>query len=61
MEERVTNLEIKLTYMEDLVEQLNQELIASFKKIEKLEREIEELKEAVSADDIKPNEKPPHY
>lgn len=61
MQERITQLEIKLTYMEDIIEQLNLELIKSFSRIEKLENEVEELKELAQSEEIKPDEKPPHY
>ena len=61
MEERITNLEIKITYMEDVVSTLNSEMIRQSKEIDFLKAEIERLKEEKNAPLIRGNEKPPHY
>jgi len=66
MEERLTNLEIKLSYMEDFVNQLQEETVKQAKEIEKLKHDNkilgEKLKDVAEnmSGDI-PNRKPPHY
>ncbi|BDX21173.1 hypothetical protein TUM22923_04940 [Polynucleobacter sp. TUM22923] len=65
-EERITNLEIKLSFTEDLIEKLNQMVYKQQQQIEFLYRELKSIKEQSSAgdgagggslmDDI-----PPHY
>lgn len=71
LEERITNLEIKLSFSEDLMENLNQTIYKQQQQIDYLYRELKSLKEQMSAsgsedmgggagrnlrDDI-----PPHY
>ena len=66
LEERVTNLEIKLSFTEDLVEELNQTIYKQQQIIEVLNKEIRTLKMNIESsgasgskslrDDI-----PPHY
>ena len=65
-EDRITNLEIKLSFAEDLIEQLNQAVYKQQQQIEFLYRELKSIKEqAGSGDNLgSPNLKdeiPPHY
>ncbi|WP_062309889.1 SlyX family protein [Polynucleobacter sinensis] len=65
-EDRMTNLEIKLSFAEDLIEQLNQIVYKQQQQIEFLYRELKSIKEqAGSADGPGGNsakdEIPPHY
>jgi len=64
-EDRITNLEIKLSFTEDLIEKLNQIIYKQQQQIEFLYRELKSIKEQASSsgggsgslkDDI-----PPHY
>ena len=65
-EDRITNLEIKLSFTEDLIENLNQIVYKQQQQIEFLYRELKSIKEQASGggdggsasltDDI-----PPHY
>lgn len=62
-EERINQLEIKVTYLEDYSEKLNSEIIEQSKMIQKLFKEIENIKSEYKAklDEIIADEKPPHY
>lgn len=64
-DDRITNLEIKLSFAEDLIEKLNETVYKQQQQIEFLYRELKAIKEQASAggtgggslkDDI-----PPHY
>ena len=71
-EERITNIEVKLSFTEDLIENLNQTIYKQQQQIEYLYREIKSLKEQMSASgseglgggndarDLR-DEIPPHY
>ncbi|QWE17179.1 SlyX family protein [Polynucleobacter sp. AP-Nino-20-G2] len=65
-EDRITNLEIKLSFTEDLIEQLNQTVYKQQQQIEFLYRELKSIKEQASSSDgpggnsLK-DEIPPHY
>lgn len=65
-EDRITNLEIKLSFTEDLIEQLNQTVYKQQQQIEFLYRELKSLKEQAGSNDqhsarnLK-DEIPPHY
>jgi SlyX protein len=71
-EERITNLEVKHSFAEDLIENLNQVLYKQQQQIDYLHRELKSLKEQVSASgsedigggndarDLR-DEIPPHY
>ncbi|MCQ2578799.1 MAG: SlyX family protein [Treponema sp.] len=66
MEERLTNLEIKLSYVEDFLNQLQEETVKQAKEIEKLKHDNKILTEKLKdvADNMQgdiPNRKPPHY
>lgn len=65
-DQRITDLETRLTYLDDSVEQLNdvivqqQKTIASMEKLlKKLAQEHVEMKEQMAPDII--DTKPPHY
>jgi SlyX protein len=66
MEPRITELEIKLAYAEDLLDGLNHTVYRQQERIERLERELRQLRELVIAS--QPNDQgdprdeiPPHY
>jgi len=64
MEDRVTELEIKLTYQERLIETLNQALIEQQAEIDALKRQLAVLDErtgSVPLPDTPGDEAPPHY
>jgi uncharacterized coiled-coil protein SlyX len=67
MEDRVTELEIKVVHMEDYLNTLNDVLIRQQAHIEALRARIEQLNDRLQAGgsppmDIDPSaEKPPHY
>jgi SlyX protein len=64
--EKITNLEIKLAYLEDFVNQLQEVAVLQTKDIEKLKAENKLMSEKIrellenQEGDI-PNRKPPHY
>ena len=65
-EDRITNLEIKLSFTEDLIDELNQTIYKQQQQIEFLYRELKSIKEQASGGDgagessLK-DEIPPHY
>ena len=65
MEERIIELEIKLTYQEDLVDKLNGVIIRQQEQIDQLERRVGELEDRRLAgsgyDPSAPQDPPPHY
>ncbi len=65
-QERLTNIEMKLAYMEDFVNQIQEVAVEQSKEIELLRKEnklmIEKIKElSDNAEGDIPNRKPPHY
>ncbi len=63
-EERITNLEIKLSFTEDLIEQLNQTVYKQQQQIEFLYRELKSIKEQAriaGGGGSLMDEIPPHY
>jgi len=65
-EDRITNLEVKLSFTEDLIDQLNQTIYKQQQQIEFLYRELKSIKEQASKGDSLANsspkdEIPPHY
>jgi SlyX protein len=65
-EDRITNLEIKLSFSEDLIDQLNQTVYKQQQQIEFLYRELKSIKEQASGGDSMgktspADEIPPHY
>jgi len=66
LEERLVNIETKITFQEDLIEELNKTVYQQQKKLERLEAFCESLAEHIeslaAAGEGKPaNERPPHY
>ncbi|WP_114636670.1 SlyX family protein [Polynucleobacter necessarius] len=63
-DERITNLEIKLSFTEDLIEKLNETVYKQQQQIEFLYRELKAVKEQASSSgdggSLK-DEIPPHY
>ena len=65
-EERITNLEIKLSFAEDLIEKLNETVYKQQQQIEFLYRELKAIKEQASSRGggggaSSQDEIPPHY
>lgn len=66
MEERITNIEIKLAYMEDFMNQIQEVAVRQTEEIEKLKHDNKILSDKLKdvyenmEGDI-PNRKPPHY
>jgi SlyX protein len=67
IEERLENIETKISLQEDLVEELNKTIYQQHQKLERLEaicealvRHMESLEEAGNVSRTA-NEKPPHY
>jgi SlyX protein len=63
IEDRITNLEIKLSFTEDLIEKLNGTVYKQQQQIEFLYRELKAVKEQASSGgsgSLK-DEIPPHY
>ena len=66
MEERITNIEIKLAYMEDFMNQIQEVAVRQAEEIEKLKHDNKILSDKLKdvyenmEGDI-PNRKPPHY
>lgn len=62
--ERMTNIEVKLSYLEDFVTKLQDYVLGQNKIISKLEKENiflkEKIQELIDNEEI-PNRKPPHY
>lgn len=66
LEERLTEVEIKLAFTEDLVDRLNDVIVRQQTQIDGLIRELVQLREQWPAPDAAPlhspgDEKPPHY
>ena len=63
-DERLTNLEIKFAHQDDFLEKLNEVVTLQQKTIERLEKEILDLKgreNLVDQNRSLADEKPPHY
>ncbi|MCK1641571.1 SlyX family protein [Bradyrhizobium sp. 157] len=65
LSERIDALEMRLAYQDVTIETLNQTITAQWSEIDRLTRQVTELKERVrEAESNAPgplNEKPPHY
>lgn len=66
MEPRITELEVKLSFAEDLLEELNRTVFRQQQQIEQLQRELRVLRQQVQANvpaaGWTPQEEiPPHY
>lgn len=66
IEEKLVNLEVKISYLEDFMNQIQQVVVLQEKTIEKLKKEnkifaekIFEISESLEGEI--PNRKPPHY
>ncbi len=65
-DERITTIEMKLAYMEDFVNQIQNVAVEQAKTIDKLQKEIKLMSDKIREmsntmeGDI-PNRKPPHY
>lgn len=65
-EDRITQLEIKLAYMEDFMNQIQEVAVQQTRDIEKLKAENKMMAEKIrdlieNAEGDIPNRKPPHY
>ena len=65
-EQRLTDLEIKASFTEDLLDQLNQVIVRQQEQIDTLVREVSELRQRVPETGAVPfrslrDELPPHY
>ena len=66
MESRITDLEIKISYAEDLIDELNRTVFRQQQQIDTLARELNSLRQQIqSAAPLQSNslldELPPHY
>lgn len=68
IEERLVNIETKITFQEDQIEELNKTIYQQQQKIERLEaicealaRQVRSLGEAGGDGKTPANERPPHY
>ncbi|WP_338416161.1 SlyX family protein [uncultured Sphaerotilus sp.] len=67
LDQRLTDLEIKASFTEDLVDHLNQIIIRQQQQLDALAREVSQLRQQNSADSGVPvfrslrDELPPHY
>ena len=63
--ERIDALEVRIAYQDETIETLNQTITAQWTEIDRLTRQLAELKERVrDAESNAPgpaNERPPHY
>ena len=68
IEERLVNIEAKITFQEDLIEELNKTVYQQQQKLDRLEatcaslaRHVQALAEAGNEGKSSANERPPHY
>jgi len=66
IEERLTNLEVKASFAEDLLDKLDQIIIHQQDQIDRLEREVQWLRQQTPHEDLAVprnlrDELPPHY
>ena len=67
MESRLAEIEIKLSYSEDLLEELNRTVFRQQQQIEQLQQELRALRQQLQTDDGSAasgdlrDETPPHY
>ena len=65
--DRITNLEIRFSHQDDFLQKLNETVVEQQKTIERLEKEILDLKRSVNSESgisgtrSLRDEKPPHY
>ena len=61
-DERLTNLEIKFAHQDEFLDQLNKIVITQQARIERLEKEMLELRRVADPESTTDkNSKPPHY
>ena len=65
-EERLTSIEMKLAYMEDFVNQIQNVAVEQAKTIDKLQKEVKLMSDRIremlnNFEGEIPNRKPPHY
>ena len=65
-DDRITAIEMKLAYMEDFVNQIQNVAVEQTKTIDKLQKEIKMMSDKIremsdAAEGDIPNRKPPHY
>ena len=65
-DDRLTAIEMKLAYMEDFVNQIQNVAVEQTKTIDKLQKEIKMMSDKIremsdAAEGDIPNRKPPHY
>jgi SlyX protein len=67
LEERLVNIETKITFQEDLIEELNKTVYQQQNKLDRLERVCESLVKHIESmaeernEGMPANERPPHY
>jgi len=62
MQERVTNLEIKMTFLEQTVEELNQVIVEREKEIDQIKALLQKALDKLEDDQPETlNSQPPHY
>ncbi len=65
MEDRITDLELRYTLQQDLIEKLDAELLGANRTIDVLQKRVERLEhtleQVLAIVDVPANEKPPHY
>lgn len=61
-EQRINDLEMRLSYQDRLLGELDEVVRAFSRRVERLERQLGELQDSVGPQEIGPaDEKPPHY
>ena len=63
-EQRIDDLEMRIAFQDKTIGELNDVITAQWKKIERLERQLQRLDEEVQSldgRDAPANQKPPHY
>jgi len=62
IEERLISLEIRFAHQDDFLDQLNKIVVAQQSRIERLEKEMLELRRVTDPEtNLEKNQKPPHY
>lgn len=66
MEERLTNIEMKLAFLEDFMNQIQEVAVEQTREIQRLKKENKAMAEKLKdvSDNLQgdvPNRKPPHY
>lgn len=65
IEQRITGLEVKLAFADDLLDQLNRTVYRQQQQIEQLARELAELRQRIPDEGATPegasDDQPPHY